>query len=207
MYELAKRVFDIVLSLLMLVFFVPLFILAALLIKLTSHGPIFYRQTRVGKNGRLFSITRFRTMEYPVDKAEFKSFVGEILSRKIDVEKQNVNLFLKMDPRITTVGKFLRETRLDELPQLVNVLKGDMSLVGPRPLMSYEVDRFKEWLEERIKCKPGMTGLSHIYGENVKTFKEAIEVDVEYMKRRSILLDIKILGRAFVLVMTQKGAF
>lgn len=175
-----KDVFDFVASFLGLIVVSPLFLTICIAITINDHGSPFFRQKRIGKNGRTFEIIKFRTMV-------------------IDAEKLGDGLVVKSenDPRITKVGKFLRKTSLDELPQLLNVLLGEMSLIGPRPPVTYHpYDGYTNYPEQaklRFKVRPGITGLAQVEKRNSATWDERIEIDIEYVKKFSLLLDIKIL--------------
>ncbi len=184
-----KRTVDIIgASIVLLVLAVP-FLLIAIAIKLTSRGPIYFRHTRVGKDGTLFVPLKFRTM---VDKA---------------IEQGTGYAITENDQRITRVGKFLREWSLDEMPQIINVLKGDMSLVGPRPSWPYQVDRYTEAQLGRLRVKPGLTGLAAIRGRNAIPWEQRIEMDNWYIDHWSMWLDLKILVMTPWKVMTKQGIY
>lgn len=183
-----------------LIFLSPLFLVIALLIKLTSKGPVFFVQQRFGLGKRKFGMIKFRTM---VVDAEARQAALEHLN-----ELKGPIFKIKSDPRITRIGSFLRRTSLDELPQLINVLKGDMSLVGPRPLPTRDVERFSEaWLMRRFSVKPGITGLWQVSGRSDSDFDNVIKLDLRYIDRWSLLLDIKILIRTFSAVLKGRGAY
>lgn len=175
-----KRTFDIFGSLFGLIFLSPLFLAVAILIKQTSEGPVFFRQKRLGKNGRVFTIIKFRTMMVNAEQ------MGDGLRIK------NENDF-----RISSVGRVLRRTSLDEIPQLFNVLKGEMSLVGPRPPVTYfpykGYESYPDWAKKRFLMKPGMTGLSQVRVRNSVSWDEKIRIDIEYIEKFTIWLDIKII--------------
>lgn len=176
---LIKRTFDIIISLLALIFLLPLFLVIAILIKLTSKGPVFFLQDRIGLHGKVFKIIKFRTM---IVNAEY---IGEGI--RVSSEK---------DSRITTIGRLLRATSLDELPQLVNVLMGTMSLCGPRPPVTYVpyegYDNYPDELKKRFEMRPGITGLAQATVRNSATWAERIVIDIEYVQKFSLWLDIKI---------------
>lgn len=198
--RLVKRTMDIVLSVAIIILLLPLFILVALLIKLTSPGPVFYKQLRVGRNGRRFYMYKFRSMYKDADKR-----VDELL-KQYKVESLALIKF-KHDPRVTSIGRFLRKYSIDEFPQLINVLKGEMSLVGPRPPLEREVELYEKWQLKRIDVLPGMTGLWQISGRSDTTFEDMVKLDIEYIKNWSIWLDIKILIKTPFVVISGKGAY
>lgn len=175
-----KRCFDFLISIFILIILSPLLIVTAVLIKLTSKGPLFFKQQRVGKKGRVFSVYKFRTM---TDK------VREI--------KQTFN----DDPEVTKVGKVIRRLKIDELPQLLNVVKGDMSLVGPRPCLPNLVKEFNESAKKRLLVRPGLTGLAQVNGNIHLTWEERWEFDKEYVEEKSLLLDLKILSKTALIVL------
>ena len=195
----AKRTFDIVASLMLLVAFSPIFALASLRIKLHDHGPIMFRQTRVGRDGDHFQVLKFRTM---VTNAE------QLLAQLHEEQGYEGGLFkMTDDPRITTPGKWLRRFSLDELPQLINVLKGDMSLVGPRPPLAHEVAQYDEDMAHRLHVRPGMTGLWQVSGRSSLSWSEAIRLDLYYVDNWSMVQDITILARTFGAVVGARGAY
>lgn len=193
-----KRIMDIVFSIILLILFSPILITAAIAIKLTSKGPIFFTQIRSGLNGRKFKLYKFRTM---VVGAEMK---------KRELEKMNEMsgpvFKIRKDPRITPVGRILRKFSIDELPQLFNVLKGDMSIVGPRPPLPVEVELYKMWQRRRLSLKPGLTCIWQVSGRNKIQFEKWMEMDLEYIDRWSLWLDIKILFKTVFVVLTGYGA-
>jgi exopolysaccharide biosynthesis polyprenyl glycosylphosphotransferase len=197
--EWQKRSVDVVLSVIAVVFLAPVFLVIAIAIKLTSPGPAFFIQERFGLNKRRFRMYKFRTM---IVDAEARQTALEQLN-----EAQGPVFKMKQDPRVTPVGRFLRKTSLDELPQLFNVLKGDMSLVGPRPLPNRDVTRFSEsWLMRRFSVKPGLTCLWQVQGRSNTSFDEWIALDLQYIDTWSHLLDLKILALTIPAVMRGNGA-
>ncbi len=193
-----RRILDFTGSLVLILLFSPFFLFLALLIRLDSSGPALYRQARCGLNGRKFTLYKFRSME---EKAEEKK---EDLVR---FNLMNGPVFkMKNDPRVTRMGRFLRKTSLDELPQLFNVLRGNMSFVGPRPLPAEEVEKFKGWERRRLSMKPGITGLWQVSGRNQIDFHEWIKLDLEYIDNWSLWLDFKILLKTIPAVLLGKGA-
>ena len=199
MWRLAKAVFDVVAAAALLVLLAPVFLVIALLIKLDTYGPVFFRQTRVGRNGEEFRIFKFRTMyvgaEYWVDKLRDQSDVDGVLFK------------LRQDPRVTPVGRFLRRWSLDELPQLLNVVMGQMSLVGPRPALLSEVAQYPFDMRRRLAVKPGMTGLWQISGRSDLSWDESIRLDLRYVENWSFSLDLVILLRTGAAVVRGAGAY
>ncbi len=198
-----KRTFDIVLSLFGLVVLSPLFLILAVLIKINSRGPVFFGHTRLGKGGRIFTCYKFRTM---VENAQ--EVLEEVLVDNPEARTQwRKDFKLKEDPRITKVGAFLRKTSLDELSQLWNVLKGEMSLVGPRPIVSDEVEKYGEKSRYFFKVTPGITGLWQVSGRNDIDYDERVLLDEYYAKNWSLWLDIEIIIRTFGAILKSKGAY
>ncbi|MBF0520232.1 MAG: sugar transferase [Nitrospirae bacterium] len=196
LYEFIKRLLDISLSLLLLMIFSPMMLSIALLIWIDSRGGIIFYQRRVGKGGVEFNMYKFRTMVTNADE------IKTSLSSEVD----GPVFKLKNDPRVTKVGRVLRTWSLDETPQLVNVLFGNMTLVGPRPLEDKEMAENMEWKETRLKVKPGMTGLWQIKGRGTGQFADWVTYDCQYVNNRSILLDLKILILTVGAVLRRKGA-
>jgi exopolysaccharide biosynthesis polyprenyl glycosylphosphotransferase len=193
-----KRVMDIVLSLTLLIAFCPLFVIIGLLVKCTSTGPVLFKQQRIGYNGRRFKLLKFRTMVHN----------AEVLQKDLwhHNEMDGPVFKMKNDPRVTPIGKILRRLSLDELPQLVNVLKGDMSLVGPRPPLLSEVNQYDLKDRRRLSMKPGMTGMWQAYGRNTISFEKWMEMDREYIDRWSLWLDCKILFKTIPAVLRCSGS-
>lgn len=197
---LLKNLFDRVLASLGLLLLSPVLLAIALAVKLTSPGPVFFVQQRYGLGKRKFGMIKFRSM---VPDAEARQAALEHLN-----EIDGPTFKIKNDPRVTRIGNFLRKTSLDELPQLLNVVKGEMSLVGPRPLPERDVSRFSEaWLMRRFSVKPGITGLWQVSGRSLSDFDNLIKLDLRYIDRWSLLLDIKILLRTFSAVVRRHGAY
>lgn len=196
-YSMLKRIIDIAGAISGIMFFMPFFLMAAFWIKLDSHGPVFFIQRRCGKKGREFGMYKFRSMvkDAEILKPQLKNGVNGSVFK------------LKNDPRITRAGRFLRKTSMDELPQLFNVLKGEMSLVGPRPLAKEEMTGDEKWRELRLIVKPGITGLWQVKGRGSKEFSDWIHYDTEYIMNRSLFLDAKILIMTVGTVLRGKGAY
>jgi exopolysaccharide biosynthesis polyprenyl glycosylphosphotransferase len=194
-----KRVIDIAVSGLVLVLFSPLWLLLALLIKIESPGPVLFQQTRVGRNGHNFTIYKFRSMRQDAEQEREK------LSHQNEADGP---LFkIRNDPRVTRMGRFLRKTSLDEIPQLWNVLKGDMSLIGPRPALPTEVAQYQDWHHKRLEVAPGLTGLWQVSGRSDVTFDEMMLLDIYYAERWSPMLDTMILLKTIPTVLLQRGAY
>lgn len=207
LYALTKRVFDFIVAALLLFLLAPLMLAIALVIKATSPGPAILVQERVGKGGRVFAFYKFRSMYNNSDNTEDERYAREYINGNHRVAPPRGGVFKPAnDERITPVGRWLRKTSLDELPQLLNVLKGDMSLVGPRPSMPYEVDVYKPWHFRRLEVLPGITGLAQIRGRSSLTFREIVNIDLEYIERRSFLLDLEILLKTLPVVLSARGA-
>ena len=195
---MVKRLIDIITSAILLVLFSPLFAIVSILIKTTSKGPIFFRQQRVSYNGRQFSFLKFRTM---IENAE------ELKKDLMELNEMDGPVFkIKNDPRTTKVGRFLRKTSIDELPQLINVLKGDMSLVGPRPPLPSEVLEYGLADRRRLSMRPGITCIWQVNGRNDISFEKWMELDREYIDNWSLGLDLKILAKTIPSVIRGSGA-
>ena len=200
-----KRIGDIVFSLIVLTLGSPIFILIAILVKLSSPGSVFYIQKRVGRNYREFGCIKFRTMYKDADELLPNLLEKYPLMRK-EFEK---DFKLRQDPRITKLGRFLRRSSLDELPQFFNVLKGEMSVVGPRPIVSNEIIKYSLFMEEVISVRPGLTGLWQVSGRNNLSYKKRVELDLFYARNRNFLLDLEIiiLTLGVLLFPMDRGAF
>ncbi len=195
---LLRRIFDFVGSIILILILSPVFLLITLAIGLDSRGPAIYRQVRCGLNGRRFTFYKFRSM---VQGAETRK--GDLLAHNL----MGGPVFkMKNDPRVTRVGRFLRKTSLDELPQLFNVLRGDMSFVGPRPPIPEEVEKYEGWQRRRLSMKPGITGLWQVSGRNQIDFQQWMKLDLEYIDNWSMWLDFKILIKTIFVVLLRKGA-
>ena len=194
--EAAKRTMDVVLSLALIIIAMPLLLLLGLLVRSTSAGPAFFRQGRLGRDKQPFTMLKLRTMRIDNDDRIHREYVASLLSADRAATAAGNGLFkLNADPRVTRLGAWLRRTSLDELPQLVNVLRGEMSLVGPRPVLPWEAQLFDELYQQRFAVKPGMTGLWQVSGRSRLTMRNALELDVEYVARRNFFFDVAILAR------------
>jgi lipopolysaccharide/colanic/teichoic acid biosynthesis glycosyltransferase len=216
-YLLSKRILDLILSPILLCVVSPVMLLAAALIKLESKGPAIFVQERVGaryrwENGRvvwqicLFRCYKFRTMWSDADESIHREYLRRFRNGYTEAGTESAPFKLSHDSRITRVGQFLRTTSLDELPQLMNVIKGEMSLVGPRPVPAYEVELYDDWHYHRLAGPPGITGIWQVYGRSRVTFEEMVQMDIDYVRRSSILLDIKLLLLTVTSVVSLKGA-
>ncbi len=202
LFNAYKRVFDIVVTVISLVFlFIP-FLLIAIVIKLTSNGPVFYNHTRIGKDCKPFEFYKFRTMYAGNDDSSHRAFVSELIQG--DTGDKPVKK-IENDPRVTPIGRFLRKTSLDELPQLFNVLKGDMSLVGPRPCMPYELEQYQDWHRRRLSVIPGCTGLWQVAGRSAVDFNDMVILDLFYIDNMSPLFDLRIIFRTLPVMLLAKG--
>ncbi|WP_269606672.1 sugar transferase [Prochlorococcus marinus] len=184
-----KRIGDVIFSLLVLTLGSPVFILIGILVKLSSSGSVFYIQKRIGRNYREFGCIKFRTMYKNADDLLPNLLEKYPLMRK-EFEK---DFKLRKDPRITKLGRFLRRSSLDELPQFFNVLKGEMSVVGPRPIVSNEINKYSLFMEEVISVRPGLTGLWQVSGRNNLSYKKRVELDLAYARNRNFILDLEII--------------
>jgi lipopolysaccharide/colanic/teichoic acid biosynthesis glycosyltransferase len=201
---LIKRSLDVVLALLFLLSLAPVLVLIGLVVWLGSPGPILYHQVRTGKNGRPFRLYKFRTMVANADHRIHAAYYRRLVNR--EAEPIDGTFKLARDPRITPTGRLLRRFSLDELPQLWNVLKGDMSLVGPRPPIPYEVELYGPRERGRLSVLPGLTGLWQVSGRNCLGFQEMIDLDLAYIERWSIWLDLVIMLRTPLVLVSGEGA-
>lgn len=199
LYSVCKRLFDLVVGTAIFVLLIPIIPVIALMIKLDSPGPVLFRQDRVGKDGRIFKFLKFRSM---VDKADRRK--DELAAHN---EQDGPIFKIKSDPRVTSVGRFLRRSSLDEIPQIFNVLKGDMSIVGPRPPLPSEVEGYQPWHRRRLEVQPGITCLWQISGRSQIGFHEWMRLDMEYLKTRSFRTDLLIFLKTIPAVIARKGAY
>ena len=198
LYEVIKRIIDIVASFIGLILLSPLMLIVSILIKLESKGEVIFKQKRVGLNGKEFYMYKFRSMV--INAEELKA---ELESKN---EMSGPMFKIKDDPRITKVGNLIRKTSIDELPQLINVIKGDMSLVGPRPSLQKEVEKFEPWMMERLKVKPGLTCIWQISVRNNIGFEELMKLDIKYVRERSFKLDMKLILKTVLVLFGDKNA-
>lgn len=198
-YDFIKRVIDILGAIVGLILLSPVFIIISILIKLDSRGPIIFGHRRLGYKGKIIKVYKFRSM---VTNAE------QLIENLPEEQKLEFyeNFKLENDPRITRMGKFLRETSLDELPQLFNILIGNLTLVGPRPIVEKEIKKYGEYGEKLLQVKPGLTGYWQVNGRSNTTYEERVQLDMDYIDKRSIGLDILILLKTFGVVFEREGA-
>ncbi|WP_291677251.1 sugar transferase [Clostridium sp.] len=198
LYGVIKRLIDVVCSFMGVIVLSPLFIIIAIIIKTNSKGPVFFSQKRVGKNGKEFDMYKFRSMVVNAEE----------LKEKLAAKNEMSGPMFKMkdDPRVTKVGKFIRKTSIDELPQLWNVLKGDMSLVGPRPSLPKEVAQFESWMYKRLEVKPGLTCYWQVSGRNNIDFEDWMKLDIRYVEERSLFVDIKLILKTIFVLFGDKNA-
>jgi exopolysaccharide production protein ExoY len=194
-----KTILDIALILLSMPFWLPVMLFLTLWIKLASPGPVFFRQERVGYRGKRFMILKFRTMKLNVETRTHESHLEQLINANVPMTK----LDAAGDPRIIRGGRIIRATGLDELPQLFNVLRGEMSLVGPRPCTPHEFRNYKVWQKERVNAAPGLTGFWQVNGKNRTTFAEMIKLDIFYTKNMSLWLDLKIIVKTLPALIVQ----
>ena len=211
---LLKRLMDVVGSLGALIVFSPAFLVIALLIKATSEGPVLFKQRRVGQYGKAFTFLKFRSMYVNSDASIHKEYVRNLIHSSDCPDTGNGGargdqvFKIQNDPRVTSIGRFIRKTSLDELPQFINVLLGDMSLVGPRPPIPYECENYDVWHRRRIfDMKPGITGLWQVAGRSRTTFDDMVRLDIYYMSNWSLWLDLKILIKTPWVVISSKGGY
>lgn len=203
-----KNIIDFIGSLLALLIFSPLFLIIAVAIKIDSRGPVFFRQQRLGLNGKPFDVLKFRSMYTDSDTKAHKEYIEKYIQEQKNAAVEPGVFKLTNDSRVTRVGDFIRKTSLDELPQFINVFKGEMSLVGPRPPIPYEYDIYDIWHRRRLlSCKPGITGLWQVMGRSRTTFDDMVRLDLRYIKDWSLWLDLKILFKTPRAVLTGKGAY
>ena len=201
----AKRALDVLGAALGLLVLSPLLLLIAVAIRLDSRGSILFRQERAGLDGQPFEVLKFRTMTHGTSDHAHRKYVEGLVNGKQE-SRNGVGVYkLTSDDRVTRVGRLLRSSSLDELPQLINVLRGEMSLVGPRPAISYEVRLYEEWQRERLACRPGLTGLWQVSGRNRLTYRQMCELDIRYIREWSFVGDLRIIMKTIPVVLTNSG--
>jgi lipopolysaccharide/colanic/teichoic acid biosynthesis glycosyltransferase len=209
-YDASKRGLDILGSVTLLLLLSPLLVFIAALVKLSSRGPVLFKQKRIGQMMKPFTMFKFRTMHPEADPRLHREFVSSFIKASSQASNANRTAVFKLtdDPRVTPLGHLLRNTSLDELPQLWNVLRGDMSLVGPRPPLPYELEQYASWHRRRVlEAKPGITGLWQVIGRSRTTFDEMVRLDLRYAMTRSFWTDLKILVATPGAVISRKGAY
>ena len=205
--RLAKRLLDLILATICLLVVSPVLLAAAVAIRLNTPGPALFRQTRLGKDRRPFVLCKFRTMYTGCPDDVHREYVTKLLTEDQPPDGGRDGVFkLEQDARITPVGRLLRRTSIDELPQLINVIRGDMSLVGPRPALPWEAQMFDAVYFERFIVSPGLTGLWQVSGRNSLTMKQGLELDIEYVRTQNLALDLWILVKTIPVVLSTRGA-
>jgi lipopolysaccharide/colanic/teichoic acid biosynthesis glycosyltransferase len=206
-----KRSLDVVAATTLLVLSLPLWVVVALLIKLDSPGPVLYVQQAIGRRGRPFRFYKFRTMHVGADNTQHRRYLRAFVQGgplpEGEISSDRIVYKITADPRLTRVGRLLRRTSLDELPQLLNVFKGDMSLVGPRPPLPYEYELYDAWAKQRLSVRPGITGLYQISRRSRASFGEMVEIDLKYIRRRSLWLDLSIMLWTPAAMVLGRGAY
>lgn len=201
-YRIAKRSLDFVASLLGLLLVSPILLVVAAAVKLESRGPILFRQERVGLGGRPFTLFKFRTMFSSAEEGQHREHVRDLIRPEASDQAAEAWLPIRSDPRVTRLGGFLRRSHLDEFPQLINIVRGEMSLVGPRPPIPYEVEVYQPWHLRRLAVIPGLTGLWQATGWGRLSFDEGVALDLEYIDRRSFWLDLRLILRTIWQIIT-----
>lgn len=206
-----KRFLDAGVGLFVLILGFPFFLALALLIKLTSKGPVLFKQKRIGENGKPFSFYKFRTMRVDADDSLHRKFTQDFIRGQMsqtNLDGNGATLYkLTRDPRITPVGSFLRRTSLDELPQFINILRGEMTLVGPRPPVPYEYDCYEDWHKMRLAVKPGLTGLWQVSGRSSVSFHEMVMLDLHYIENWSLRMDLNIILATIPVMFAGTGGY
>lgn len=198
-YIQVKRILDVVLASVGLILLSPIFLLLAIFIKIDSEGPVFFAHTRIGKNGKKFKMYKFRTM-YQNAEEMIQNFTPE------QKKEWKENYKLKVDPRITKIGKFLRQTSLDELPQVMNIIKGDLSIIGPRPVIDDELEKYGENKEKFLSVTPGLTGYWQANGRSAITYEQRMKMELYYIDHMSPKLDIQVFFKTITSVLKKEGA-
>ena len=199
-YKFVKRTTDVVLASVALVILSPVFLIIAIAIKLDSKGPVFFKHTRIGKNGKIIKLYKFRSMVINAEEL-IKSFTPE------QMKEYKENYKLTNDPRITKVGNFLRKTSLDELPQLINIIKGDLSIIGPRPVVAEELKKYTYNIDKFLSVTPGLTGYWAANGRSNTTYEERMEMELYYIDNLSFKMDLKVFFKTILSVVKKEGAF
>jgi exopolysaccharide biosynthesis polyprenyl glycosylphosphotransferase len=207
LFNKAKHCLDAIVSLPLFVLLAPCFLAMGAIIKWDSKGPVFYKAKAIGRNGKEFTMFKFRSMRVEEGNNIHKDFVTKLIKGEIDYEGKKDQVFkITEDPRITSIGKFIRKFSIDELPQIFNVLRGDISLVGPRPCLPYEYDVYKDWHKKRMSVRPGITGLWQVAGRSAVTFEDMVLLDLYYIYNRSVIMDLNIMYETIFTVLGKRGA-
>ncbi len=209
-YDVIKRVLDVTISGAIIAMTSPLWIAIGIAIRVTSRGPILFRQTEaIGRNGGKFTLYKFRTMRSDATDATHREAIAKFVAGQslATDEREGAVYKIVRDPRVTTIGRVLRKTGLDELPQFINVLCGEMSIVGPRPPVSYEYERYDGRARQRLAVRPGITGLYQVLARSQVSFDKMIDIDLDYVARRSLALDVSIMLRTPWVMLTGRGAY
>jgi lipopolysaccharide/colanic/teichoic acid biosynthesis glycosyltransferase len=204
--NLGKRLVDVSVSLVAIIFLAPLFPLIWLTVYLDSRGPVIFKQERIGRHGRVFTCLKIRTMYYGADQRVHQRAIERVWAGERISDDPDSHFKLADDKRVTQTGRWLRMTSMDELPQLINVLRGEMSIVGPRPAIAYELKHYQDWHHERHSVKPGITGLWQVRGRGGLDLNEMMKLDVEYARTWSVWLDLKIIALTVPTVLKARGA-
>lgn len=206
-YQKLKRAFDVATCIIILPLALPVMAICAVAISLDSAGPVIFIQERIGKGGRTFRMCKFRTMKTVFDDRQSREYMKAYVKGTLDCGEDGKEVYKPIKGNtITRVGRFLRKTSLDELPQMINILKGEMSIVGPRPNVPWEVDEYRPWHHERFEVLPGMTGLAQVRGRSCINFVSLVRFDIEYIEKQSLALDMKILWWTLTKTILGKGA-
>lgn len=206
--NIPKRILDVIASSIILIALIPLYLLIVLLIKIDSKGPAIFKQRRIGEKGSEFTMYKLRTMRTNSDAKVHRDYMTKLIRCGGDDLRGDSGCFkLERDLRVTRLGCFLRKTSIDELPQIINVLKGEMSLVGPRPALPYEVEMYEPWHTNRLLVRPGITGLWQVSGRSEKSFDEMVELDLAYVENWSLLTDARIIFKTIFVVIDRQGAW
>ncbi|MHC4122171.1 MAG: sugar transferase [Planctomycetota bacterium] len=203
-----KDISDFFIAIILLILTSPIFLITAIAIKVTSKGPVIFKQIRVGKHKKSFILYKFRSMYTGSSSESHRKYIQKIMTEKSEQNTQEGVIYkLTYDPRVIPVGRFIRKTSIDELPQLFNVLKGDMSIVGPRPVIPYELEYYDRKMFKRFCVKPGITGLWQVSGRSMTTYTRMVAIDIFYINHWSVWLDLKILFKTVLVVFKTKIAY
>jgi len=206
-YPLVKRLAEFVFSIVLLILLAPLFLLLTMAIRLDSPGPALFRQIRIGKDGKPFTFYKFRSMYKNIDRGAHAAFMTAYVNGQVSEDASKEAIFKPIQKnQVTHIGQFLRKTSLDELPQLINILKGEMSFIGPRPNVPAEVEAYKDWHQKRLQVLPGVTGWAQINGRSTIIFDQIVRYDIEYVENAGLMMDLKVLWYTVPTVLLGRGA-